>query len=1078
AEGAVVITGGSVKMNNTLGPQPTNGEGANVYLNTLTIGDPAVDDTIYVTAGSIGGAICINGVPAQEEVADGKYGIHDVYTRDGGKVYFYLPASGVDVYKTSLLVVDNVGYMRSYIRNNNVANTQTLIIPELVITGKTTGGDEIHGGTTPGEDHIAGWTGDALTVKQSGKYTISMHEGVTTTTKATIKVLSGVEADITLDNVSIDVYNMYSVSGPCAFGIMAGATVRLTLQGDNVLKSDNISAGLQVPYGAALTITEESNGSSLKAYGGYQGAGIGGGSIMPSGDITIYGGNVTATGGGLAPGIGKGNGVNSTSEESNITIYGGTIIAFGGTMGAGIGSGMSSKSGGIITIHGGDVTATGGQYGAGIGAGSNVNSIGSNIKITGGTVRATGGQRAAGIGSGDSGEVGTIEISGGTITASAGSDDSGGGAAGIGYGIIWAGPSSSTGTVIITGGTITATAFGGAGIGDGKRNSGENPITVTITGGSVKTSGGIPGPQPTNGEGADVYLNTLTIGDPAVDDTIYVTAGSIGGADCIDGVPEQADVIAGKYGIHDVYTRDGGKVYFYLPATNGEEEEAVFLTVDDGSDNGTEYANGFARPADDFNEQTLITGLPAIVSVTPADNSVALDGDVVITFNRKMSTDLTGVNVTLNGVPLDLDDASWSPNQDVVTIPYSDLSHGTNYVIRFSGFKDKAKQAITPVTSDAYAFTTVHSYSASGDKTEWDFGMEKFAYNSIEPQTFVITNNGTGALTSLQAQLIGADPAFFEITANLDADNLAAGNTANISVRPIDGLSYRLSPYTATLRLTGDNGFSFLIDVSFRVEKAEPMLEYLNYEIPPIIYFDELDHNIAVTPKDKYAPHLGEITVKYNGSEELPYAPGVYTVTIEISEGRNYLSGFFEVGQFTIYRPPTPYILREVTIEPTLHFDTDPRPDIYYVKSSTDMIITLTPRSSLPEGYVPQVTTNRIAFPDSQSGNIRIALNDDGTYTVRIVRITEPTIVTITAIPDMSIGTSNAPLDIASPQVWSYGSRLYIRSATSGEAAVYHISGRLLEVLPFEAGETRSQFLPAGVYVVRIDGKSHKVLLY
>ena len=185
-----------------------------------------------------------------------------------------------------------------------------------------------------------------------------------------------------------------------------------------------------------------------------------------------------------------------------------------------------------------------------------------------------------------------------------------------------------------------------------------------------------------------------------------------------------------------------------------------------------------------------------------------------------------------------------------------------------------------------------------------------------------------------------------------------------------------------------------------------------------------------------------------------------------------YLPAVFEIGSFRIYELPTPHIRRKVTIDPSLYYDLDPAPGTLYVESHSDLVITLTPRA-VPEGYVPKVTTDRRIYHDDIPGSIRLTANDDGTYTVRIVSIIEETVVTITAVPP----TSNEPAAPAA-QVWSYGSRLYIRSQAPGLAALYHVNGMLLKQLPLAPGETHSEALSAGVYIVRLDGKSYKVVLH
>lgn len=140
----------------------------------------------------------------------------------------------------------------------------------------------------------------------------------------------------------------------------------------------------------------------------YSGAGIGGGYYAAGSNITISGGEVTATGGMSGAGIGGGY----SKEGNNITISGGTVTATGGQYGAGIGGG-SRETGSDITISGGTVTATGGLCGAGIGGGEG--RTGSDITVSGGTITTTGGKNATDIGGGNGGSTGMVTITGGSV---------------------------------------------------------------------------------------------------------------------------------------------------------------------------------------------------------------------------------------------------------------------------------------------------------------------------------------------------------------------------------------------------------------------------------------------------------------------------------------------------------------------------------------------------------------------------------------------------------------------------------------------------------------------------------------
>ena len=203
-----------------------------------------------------------------------------------------------------------------------------------------------------------------------------------TTTADRIFVESGVNADITLKGVSIQIPDGSHVP---AFEIAAGSagnvTVTLADGSANVLKSGMWCAGLQKDgTGTAGTLTlrcqKAGSGSHVCTSGcgsltttGYWGAGIGSGASEDSKahetkNITISGGNIHA----FSVTHGAGIGAGSMGTAENIVIRGGIVEAAGGAMGVGIGDSSCSC---IVTISGGKVTAAGGSMSA---AGSGQNS--------------------------------------------------------------------------------------------------------------------------------------------------------------------------------------------------------------------------------------------------------------------------------------------------------------------------------------------------------------------------------------------------------------------------------------------------------------------------------------------------------------------------------------------------------------------------------------------------------------------------------------------------------------------------------------------------------------------------------
>lgn len=172
------------------------------------------------------------------------------------------------------------------------------------------------------------------------------------------------------------------------------------------------------PYGGGMTVACEHYGEeghicddtcgSLTASGSGCAPGIWGD------NTTINGGNISATSGFDAPGIGN------WRNSSNIIIQGGKITstgrsAYGGGGAAGIGGSDIGSADGIY-INGGIVNATGAAKSSGIGGGVPYSGGGGqahNIIISGGTVKATSG----GAGIGGSGACSNIQINGGSVNA-------------------------------------------------------------------------------------------------------------------------------------------------------------------------------------------------------------------------------------------------------------------------------------------------------------------------------------------------------------------------------------------------------------------------------------------------------------------------------------------------------------------------------------------------------------------------------------------------------------------------------------------------------------------------------------
>lgn len=292
SNGSCTINGGSVKAM----PEASvyNSQGAQEYLTTVTEAELASSDISYRVDN--GSAIACR--------AD-----------SDGKLYLWLPAG-------------------------SSANTVTVNKDTAVYTGS---GTVSQSGTNSVALSFSGYdlSYGNLAITQAGDYTVCGSSDV-----HSISVSGPITANITLNDVAL------KLSAGCPFSIGTGATVNLTLAGDNILQGGAHSAGLYVPDGAVLNITAASTGT-LSASGGDEGAGIGG-AINSGGTITISGGTVTANGGECGAGIGGGY----LGAGGSVVIKGGTVTAVGGTNGSGIGNGSGTGVSGTCIISGGSVTAS------------------------------------------------------------------------------------------------------------------------------------------------------------------------------------------------------------------------------------------------------------------------------------------------------------------------------------------------------------------------------------------------------------------------------------------------------------------------------------------------------------------------------------------------------------------------------------------------------------------------------------------------------------------------------------------------------------------------------------------------
>ena len=401
----------------------------------------------------------------------------------------------------------------------------------------------ISAGTDTGTNKVA-QTGKETVENDKDTIITNRNEGTASSHTVTINAeKENDKVEVKLDNVNIDT----SSTGSAAVSVTGKGDTTIELDGDNELKSGNNHAGLEhnkTDTSGNLTIQDENNDGSLNATGGLHGAGIGGGNAQ-NGQVTITGGDITATAGSTAggsqtlgggAGIGGGDGGAGNGGNGDVEITGGTITATG-VYGAGIGGGRSAD--GDVTISGGTIKKATSVFpdnpsqpgGAGIGGGYAGNG---NIIIKDDAVieEVQGGEGSAGIGSGCYGATSEIEISG---NAKIENVTGGYGGAGIGGGFSdpWSdGELTGNGKVTIKDNAVIHNAQGGAygaGIGGGYGGGYAGLGDVTIEGntmvnatggaGAAGIGSGVGSVNDAAGNGNKITIRSNETGTPTVNAT-------------------------------------------------------------------------------------------------------------------------------------------------------------------------------------------------------------------------------------------------------------------------------------------------------------------------------------------------------------------------------------------------------------------------------------------------------------------------------------------------------------------------------------------------------------------------------
>ncbi|MDR2138259.1 MAG: hypothetical protein LBP50_01725, partial [Tannerella sp.] len=195
----------------------------------------------------------------------------------------------------------------------------------------------------------------------------------------------------------------------------------------------------------------------------------------------------------------------------------------------------------------------------------------------------------------------------------------------------------------------------------------------------------------------------------------------------------------------------------------------------------------------------------------------------------------------------------------------------------------------------------------------------------------------------------------------------------------------------------------------------------------------------------------------------IPQKSGTFTLTVTVKSNPNY-EAISEEHLISVTTPPQPPTLREVIIPTVPGAVTSPPAGIHYAVSGSDYTFRISPEAGREFTGTPVVN----ALPNIS--NVRVTANGNGSYTVVIPGVSRPVELSIAAPVTPSTGNAVLPDE----QIWGVGGQLHIRVSVAGEAQIYGISGVRVKTVRCAAGETVTE-VPAGIYLVRLHGKSWKV---
>jgi hypothetical protein len=338
-------------------------------------------------------------------------------------------------------------------------------------------------------------------------------------------------------------------------------------------------------------------------------------------------------------------------------------------------------------------------------------------------------------------------------------------------------------------------------------------------------------------------------------------------------------------------------------AVTVRQGDAYRLTVDAKSPNSGTLSYRWYR------NDTLITGANA-ASYTPPTTVVGSENQYYVWITNTVrdvqapdsiqsatatisvlppAKSLSGATVQISADEFVYNGAAQVPGEIVVSLGADVLALGVDYTLAITQNTNAGRALVTVTGVDAYKDEAIGSFTIARKALEReDFSFASTRVYNAAPQALEVITLADPTTGNARDGLGRAT-----ITYNGSATAPTEAGYYKISISFVQGTNFTASEE------------AFVEDSAYVISQRLPTKADLNYaeieEGRAFPYDSTVTRGIGTATLK--GTKGGEVTVLYNGKEDLPKAVGTYIVTAEVEGGDNYLYNIVSLGSFDIYDP-------------------------------------------------------------------------------------------------------------------------------------------------------------------------------